>query len=356
MTRAFACGVAFAVAATVMMAGLAPLQPAQAAAAPEQAATPEESAAELEAKLRTYLAPRPGDFSVSVRELDGDMRSVSVHGTKRLEPASTIKLFYAWAALRAIDRGTLSYDTVLSPRVTVRTCLALMIQISDNQCAIDIRLKIGMTNLNTLFAREGYPNTYIVLDSSGRYVTKRTSTDDLALLLTRLERGELLSEAQTSEFKKMLRAQIWRQRFASGVQKGTVVASKSGQLWVSSGMVEADTAIIYGPSSTYVLTAIGVNGASTNSIRDISTIVYRHLQGEITTKATFSPQQMATTKQIYLRRTPGGSLVKLLPAGTYVEVMWSSRRSVYVKVGSTYGWLDFKHLKLRKTYLWPAPV
>ena len=110
-------------------------------------------------------------------------------------------------------------------------------------------------------------NTYIVLDSKGRYVTKRTSSDDLALLLARLEQGALLSEEGTNEFTKRLLAQIWRQRISSGVAAGTVVGSKSGQLWVPSGMVEADTAIIHGPNSTYVLTVIGTHGAVGTTVR-----------------------------------------------------------------------------------------
>jgi beta-lactamase class A len=346
-TRALACCVAFAVAATVMMAGLASPPPAHAAD------TPEQSEAELVAALRAYLAPKAGDFSVSVRELDGDMRSVSLGGTKRVEPASTIKLFYAWAALRAIDNGTLNYSTRLRSNVTVRRCLIVMIQVSDNNCAVDLRLKLGMTKLNSLFKSEGYPNTYIVLDSKGRYVTKRTSTNDLALLLARLERGELLSETQTAFFQKMLLAQIWRQRFSSGVAKGTVVASKSGQLWVSSGMVEADTAIIHGPNSTYVLTAIGTHGASTIAMRGLSTVVYRHLQGDFDTRASFPSQQFVTTTDTYIRRAPNGSLIKALQTGTAVQVISSSHTWMWVKVGSTHGWVPFSHLKLRDAYLWP---
>jgi beta-lactamase class A len=346
-TRAFARFLAFAVAATVMMAGLTAPPPAHAAD------TPEQSEAELVAALRAYLAPKAGNFSVSVRELDGDLRSVSLNGTKRVEPASTIKLFYAWAALRAIDNGTLTYGTVLSSKMTVLSCLRVMIQVSDNYCAADLRLKLGMTQLNNLFKSEGYLNTYIVLNSQGGYVTKRTSTNDLALLLARLEQGELLSEAQTDKFKTMLLAQIWRQRFSSGVAQSTVVGSKSGQLWVSSGMVEADTAIIYGPNSTYVLTAIGTHGASTSTIRGISTVVYRHLQGEFDTRATFPSQQFVTTSQVYLRKTPGGSLIRLLPQGTAVQVISSTRNSMYVKAGGRYGWVPFHYLKLREAYLWP---
>ena len=225
---------------------------------------------------------------------------MSLYGGRRLEPASTIKLFYAWAALRAVDEGTLSMTTRLSSDVTVQRCLTLMIQVSDNLRSVDLRLRLGMRALNRLFSSEGYADTYIALDSKGRYVTKRTSTDDLALLLARLEQGSLLSEAGTAEFKKRLRAQVWRARISSGVQAGTVVASKSGQLWVSSGMVEADTAIVYGPESTYVLTVIGTTNAKSVVVRGISSIVYRYLQGDLDVRARFPSTQFVTAATIKL--------------------------------------------------------
>jgi beta-lactamase class A len=349
-TRALARFWAFAVAATLMVAGLAAPQPALAAD------TPGESQDKLAAALTTYLSTKKGSFSVTVTELDGEQRTMSLNGSKRVEPASTIKLFYAWATLRAVDEGTLTLDTRLSSGVTVGRCLTVMIQVSDNQCAVDLRLKIGMGKLNRLFANEGYADTYIVLDSKGQYVTKRTSSDDLALLLARLEEGALLSEAQTNEFTKRLLAQIWRHRIGSGVAAGTVVGSKSGELWVPSGMVEADTAIIHGEHSTYVLTAIGTHGAVGTTIRGISTIVYRHLQGDFEVRASFPSQQFVTTTKVKLRTAPAGSLAKYLPKGTAVEVLYSNRNWMRVKAGTRYGWVAFEELSLRKAYRWPEPV
>ncbi|TAL41287.1 MAG: hypothetical protein EPN91_11025, partial [Salinibacterium sp.] len=341
---------AFVVAAALMVAGLAAPQRALAAD------TPEEFQHQLSGALATYLATKRGRYSVTVTELDGEQRSMSLHGASRVEPASTMKLFYAWATLRAVDEGTLSLATRLSSGLTVGRCLTVMIQVSDNPCAVDLRLKIGMRNLNRLFASEGYANTYIVLDSQGHYVTKRTSSDDLALLLARLEQGALLSESGTNEFTKRLLAQIWRHRISSGVAAGTVVGSKSGELWVSTGMVEADTAIVHGPHSTYVLTAIGTNGAASTTIRGISTIVYRHLQGNFTVRASFPAQQFVTTTKVKLRRFPGGSPIRYLSKGTAVQVFYSNREWMRVKAGRRYGWVSFQELSLRNAYRWPAPV
>lgn len=345
---------AILIAAALTITGLVAAPPAIAADATENAS--DAVSEELTAALRTYIAAKPGVYSVSVIELDGEQRTVSISGTRRVEPASTIKLFYAWAALKAIDDGTLSLSSPLSSGISVARCLTLMIQLSDNNCSVDLRLKLGMRNLNRLFASAGYPNTYIVLDSRGRYVTKRTSTDDLALLLARLEQGTLLSDAMTVQFKNRLLAQVWRQRISSGVQAGTVIGSKSGQLWVSSGMVEADTAIVHGPTSTYVLTAVGTNNAITSAIRGISTIVYQHLQGPITLRATFPATQFVTTGKVALRTKPGGAVIKYLPVNTAVQMLHSNRVWLQVKVGSRTGWVMFQQLALHPAYLWPAPV
>jgi Ca2+-binding RTX toxin-like protein len=358
--RARARCLAFAVAATLVVGGLAAPQPALAAAmaAPRPALaadTSGEAQQVLAAALQTYLSTKKGRYSVTVTELDGEQRSMSLYGARRVEPASTMKLFYAWATLRAVDEGTLTLATRLSSGISVGRCLTVMIQVSDNLCAVDLRMRIGMRKLNSLFTSEGYANTYIVLDSAGRYVTKRTSTDDLALLLARLQQGTLLSEAGTNEFKKLLLAQIWRQRISSGVAAGTVVGSKSGQLWVSTGMVEADTAVIHGAHSSYVLTVIGTHGAAGSTIRGISTIVYRYLQGDLPVKASFPLNQFATTTKVKLRTSPGGSLVKYLPQGTAVQVIYSSRTWMRVKAGTSYGWVSIQELSLRSAYRWPLP-
>lgn len=336
-------------AAALVLTGLSAPQPGLASGADGD---PE---AELASALTGYLATRSGRYSITVRELDGEQRSLSLSGARTSDPASTIKLFYAWAALRAADEGTLALTTRLKSGVTVGSCLTVMIQISDNPCAVDLRTRLGMSNLNRLFADEGFTGTYLVLDSKGRYVTKRTSSDDLALLLSRLEQGTLLSEAGTTQLTRRLLAQIWRQRISSGVAEGTVVASKSGQLWLSSGMVEADAAIIHGEHSTYVLTVIGTHGATGTTVRGISTIVYRYLQGDFAVRASFPARQYVTTAKVKLQKSPGGKLVRYLPKGAAVQVLSSNRLWMRVTWGNRTGWVPIQKLALRDAYRWPSP-
>jgi hypothetical protein len=121
-------------------------------------------------------------------------------------------------------------------------------------------------------------------------------------------------------------------------------------------MVEADTAIVHGAHSRYVLTIIGTHGAAGTTVRGISTIVYRQLQGSFTVKASFPSQQFVTIAKVKLRKIPRGSLVRYLPEGTAVQVLYSSRTWMRVKAGSKYGWVPIQLLSLHNAYRWPLPV
>ncbi len=255
----------------------------------------------LTAAIESYLSRQPGEYSVSVRELDGDQRTAVVDGEREVEPASTIKLFYAYAALLDVEAGLISLDAEIAPGVTVATCLRVMIEISDNLCAEDLRAAVGFQRINELLASQGYTGTYVVLDAEGNFVTKRTTTDDLVTLLTRLDEGSLLGAESTELLMTHLRAQMWRNKISSGVQVGTVVASKSGTLMTDTGMMQGDAAIVYGERSSYVLAVLGTDDAVPEAIRGVSAIVYRHLQGSLRSPARYPESQFITTVETALR-------------------------------------------------------
>ena len=200
-------------------------------------ATPAQAAPadDLSAQISTYLATQEGDYTVSIRELGPGGISTGIVEDGWIEPASVVKLFYAWAALRRVDLGSINLNQTMANGLTWDRCLRLMISISDNQCSADIRVALGNRTLNTLFAASGYPNTFIKLTTRGAYDGKRTSAADTALLLTRLEEGTLLSPESTQYFHQLLKDQVWRTRINLGVPVGTRVENKSGELWVASG-------------------------------------------------------------------------------------------------------------------------
>lgn len=307
---------------------------------------------DLETRLRTFLSTQPGRYSVSVYEIGGAGRTVAISSRLRTEPASTIKLFYAWLALRQVDRGVLTMSTVLPSGFTLQTCLKLMISVSDNYCSIDIREKLGNRWVNQQLAAAGYPDTYLQLNSSGGYVGKRTSTADLNRLLYRIETGNALGTTTNTFLHSLLLAQIWRSRIASGVDVAATVESKSGQLKIDTGMVEADVAIVRGPTTTYVLSVIGSYNAKMFVIRRLSHLVYEHFEGPVSALATYPVEQFVTYRTTTMTSTATATRGQAVPAGTRVEVIASIRSTMYGKVAGQPGWIPFAALRLRPEYRW----
>ena len=309
---------------------------------------------ELANNIRAYLSDQPGAYTVSLRELSSDGVTVGIDDTVQVEPASVIKLFYAWAALRRVDRGSLALSKTMSNGLTWDRCLKLMISISDNKCSADIRQALGNTTLNALFAASGYPNTVIKLTSNGAYKTKRTSAADTTLLLSRLEAGTLLSPVMTTYFHQLLKDQIWRTRINLGVPSGIPVENKGGELWVASGWTQSDAAIIRGPRSTYVLSVYGRNDATKSAIAGISRIVYEYVQGQsVTNPARFDAYQYEATTRVAVRKSPGGAITYRVGQGTFIKAYLSERNWVEIKAyGKTRGWVEFQNLRLREQFRW----
>ncbi|MDO9591116.1 MAG: cell wall-binding repeat-containing protein, partial [Microcella sp.] len=236
------------------------------------------SVAQLTAALQSRLRSLPGTYSVSVRQLGGLETSVSIRGSVMQEPVSVIKVFVAYAVLDRIDRGLLSFTTPTRSQVSVRDCLRVMIHASDNYCHWDLVALVGAQNLNNQFWAEGYRGTVYQGHSGGGtyHSAKRSTTDDLALLLSRLHRGELLSPANTNHFITLLETQLWRSKLPSGVSTGVPVGNKTGSAWNANGWYHSDVGIISAPGGTYVVAVLGSSGATAAGVRALGRTAYEH--------------------------------------------------------------------------------
>jgi beta-lactamase class A/flagellar hook assembly protein FlgD len=309
--------------------------------------TSEES---LESKVRSLISTLPGDYTVKVRELDNGRRKVDIGGRNDREPASSIKIFIAYAVYKRIDQGTLTYGSKVSSGLTVQQCLRAMIEPSDNYCATELRNKVGMTYLNKLIDDGGYTDTHFWY-TGGK--TKLTSATDLADLITRVAAGTILSKDSTARFLKLLKTQVWREGIPPGLPDDVVQASKPGSLWTSGGMVETDVAFVWGGKTRYAIAVMGYNGATIPSITKISRLVYTHLQGGFSDAFVYDKQQMVSTGSVQLRSGAGSgsALVATYPSGTKIEVIDSIRNWYYVRVAGKTGWMLNSALTLRNPIL-----
>lgn len=320
--------------------------PAVLASAPRTVQPGATSEGRLRARLSTLLRTLPGRYTVEVRELDGGQRLVRLGASKHREPASIFKLFVAYGVFTRIDAGTLSYDDRLGSGLTVRACLRAMVEPSDNYCAQDLRARIGTAWLTRLLHRTGFPGTTFWYDG---HRTKTTTTADVARVLTRLARGELVSAASTKRFLRLLETQVWREAIPPGLPDGVRQASKPGTLWTGTGMVQTDSAIVWGPRSRYVLVVMGSNGATTHAITRISKVVYAQLQGPAGRPFDYDRQQMRATGRLVLTASASRSsrVLGTFRAGTKVEVVDSRRTRYLVRIAGRVGWIDNAHLTLR---------
>lgn len=305
----------------------------------------------LQNQIVKYLAKKQGQYSFSVRELGGQQRVASLNETVALEPASTIKTFFAWLALREVDRGALELSTVLPSGLTLKETIRLMITVSDNDTSADLREFLGNEWINQELVAAGYQNTSILIKTSSRkvskYVGKRTSTADLALLFSRVEDGTALSAASTKLLKTYLAMQVWRSRISSGVPVEANVLSKSGELKNGSGWVEADSAIVYGPTTKWVITIIGHHNAVIDAEKKIAALVYTRFESAFTQARTFPVRQFITKRKTYLRsEIDGDKVVVKIPKGRTVRFIHSFRNWWHVEYQGHEGYLPYQRLKI----------
>ncbi|MBX9472747.1 cell wall-binding repeat-containing protein [Microcella sp.] len=305
------------------------------------------SIAELVAALNLRLRSLAGSYSVSVRELGNLETVVSINGAVMQEPASVMKLFVAYAILDRVDRGLLSLTTPTRSGVSVQECLRVILHVSDNYCHWDLVALIGNQALNDQFWAEGYTRT-VYQGTSGNgayYSSKHTSTNDVTLLLTRLHRGELLSPELTDYFIELLETQVWRHRLPAGMPPGIPIANKTGYLWVGSGYIHADVAIVSAPTGPFVVSVIGSRNATAAGVRAIGTVVYEHFAGPVTSTAAYSSLNLVTTRSVAYYQYAGNTQLGVIPAGTRVEAYASARDWYQVGYGGRYVYIHSSSLR-----------
>ena len=304
----------------------------------------------LNSAIRATMASYPGTFSVTVRQIGGLGEVTHVGGGTRREPASMLKIFAAWAAYKRIEEGRATLSTRLPSGVPLGTCIRVMLHVSDNYCHTDIAHWIGISQLNSMIRGAGFVNTTygsVPRGTSVLYAGNRSTSNDLSLLVQKLSTASILSKRNSDAILSIMRSQIWRSRIASGIPPGVGQASKPGALWIASGLLQGDTAIVYGKRYTYAISIIGDDGPPQAALRALSRTVYEHFHGPFGTAASYPAKQMMTTKPVGLRSSPGGTVVVTVPAGTAVQVLDAQRDWYQLQYGSRKLWVYVTGLRNR---------
>jgi beta-lactamase class A len=120
-----------------------------------------------------------------------------------------------------------------------------MIINSDNACPEAYMRKYTSATINTR-VHEYLPGLKNTIIKGGAMVT---TAEDLAFYLTKLYKGELLSEKMTEKLIAVMKKQTFRQGIPAGIGDSGTVADKVGWLTLS----YHDAAIVYGNKEDYVL-------------------------------------------------------------------------------------------------------
>lgn len=205
------------------------------------------------ATLVSQTASSKGGYGISVMELDG--RSAHANGTKQFVAASTYKLYVAYAVIKEVEAGRLSWSGTISGK-TVAKCFDDMIVVSDNPCAVAFGKLIGWQAITDMMHGLGLSASTRL--GSGMY----TTANDLSYFLYRVQNGSILSgEGRDRLIGAMKRQSYTRAGIPSGVS-GTV-ADKVGDV---DGYLH-DAAIVYGTHRTYILVVM-TSGSSWSGIAD----------------------------------------------------------------------------------------
>lgn len=236
----------------------------EAAAQPASTQTsqpPPDVSAGLQALLDTIVASK-GDYAIAVVDPRGP--HASANGNKIYTAASTYKLFIAYGVFRQIDSGAMHWADTILPGRSAEQCFRLMIVNSDNDCAEAFGNKIGWQTIDDMIDRLGLHNTQV------KFHDNSTTANDLALYLSKLQGGTLLTQTDSQILLGDMRQQIYREGIPAGT--GVAVADKVGFL----DAYLHDAGIVYGPKGEYVLVIMS-NNSSWSQLADAAKQVHTFL-------------------------------------------------------------------------------
>lgn len=183
---------------------------------------------------------------------------------------------------KADDSDTTLYAKV-GQRVSVRELMRRMITLSSNLATNQLIELVGAANVTAGARQIGAPRIQVLrgvedIKAFDRGMINTTTSADLAVLLSAIERGKVLSPESSTAMREILLAQEFNEKIPGGLPAGTRVAHKTGEITA----VSHDAAIVYPhgrkPYVIVVLTrGLRESKDSATLIADISRLVWSHV-------------------------------------------------------------------------------
>lgn len=215
--------------------------------------------ADLSDLISQYTKGYDGVFGVSMIELSGQKRQANYNEKQQFITASTYKLFVAYSVLKRIDNSDMQWTDQVTDEKNLSTCFDDMIIYSDNDCAEALLLQIGQRTITDEVSAIGLVNTSFI-GSDGI----KTTSADLALLLSQVYNGQILSKPGSNRLIDDMKNNVYRDGIPTGISE-SIVADKVGFL----DNLLHDAAIVYSPTGDYIL-VIMTDGSNWSSIADLA--------------------------------------------------------------------------------------
>jgi beta-lactamase class A len=187
---------------------------------PEQSSVIDFDDVELQKIVDDWVSTLEGNSSVVISDKDGVVL-VSENPNQVYFAASIYKIYVAYAGYQQIDNGEVDPGEIYLNGNTRAECLDLMIRDSDSPCAEKLWNELGKETLTSQLETYGIENTSMSAVS--------TSANDSAILLSRIARGEGLSEASRAKYLDSMKDQdkLYRRGLPSGFDS-LIVYNKVG--------------------------------------------------------------------------------------------------------------------------------
>lgn len=220
---------------------------------------------ELNINGRTGLADLPSSTStaVVVTDLSGKNRgNVNYNGDVQFTSVSTYKIYVAYAMIHDVETGRRNWSSAING-TTWETCLSRMIINSDNACPETYINSIGYSKFNAIVDGLG-------VSAATQFVPydMRTSANDLALVLQKFYKGELVSEDNKSKLFGLMEQQVYRDGIPAGIGNSAKVADKVGFL----DALLHDAGIVFSDKGDYIMVVM-TNGESWPYIAKVASYI-----------------------------------------------------------------------------------
>ncbi len=238
----------------------------------------------LQVALNALVKDFHGDVGIYVRHLRTG-RTASVRADELFPTASLIKVPILLGTFDALERGQLSYDSILtfrdsltynrddlagnlrdSSKIAVAKLTMLMISLSDNTASLWLQGLVGGASINAWLHEHGFDSTRVNSRVAGResarsqYGWGQTTPREMANLVTRIREGRAVSASASETMYRHLTRSYWNGQALSQLPPWVQAASKQGMV----DRARSEVVLVNAPSGDYVFSICTRNQADTS--------------------------------------------------------------------------------------------